>query len=83
MGLRRTIDSLKMVGQLVGLIPIAGTYCEKMLGAAAQVCEVAEARSCLTSQSHIDLRTYHAAHSVLKLMRKSTSNLVTKSQDTR
>jgi hypothetical protein len=81
MGLGVTIDSLKLVGQLVGMIPIAGTYCEKMLGVAAQVCEVAEVRSCPIFQNLNNIPTYHTTNSVVKQMSRSTSNLVIKWQD--
>jgi hypothetical protein len=47
MGLTAVVDTLKTISQLTAVIPVAGIICEKLLGAAAHVCEVAEVRSCL------------------------------------
>jgi hypothetical protein len=75
MGLGVAITSLNTVGQLVGMIPIAGAYCEKMLGAATQLCEVAEVRIVYTDFRYsFYMSTYHISHSVLEAMKKSTSN---------
>jgi hypothetical protein len=50
MGLTAVIDTLKTASLLTAVIPVAGTICEKLIGAAAHVCEVAEVRS-YTSQT--------------------------------
>jgi hypothetical protein len=44
MGLTVAINSLKTASRLMAVIPVAGPYCEKLLDAAAHVCEVADVR---------------------------------------
>jgi hypothetical protein len=83
MGLGVAITSLNAVGQLVALVPIAGTYCEKMLGAATQLCEIAEV--CMVYigfQSHMDTSTDRISYSVPEITKKNISNSEIKSQDT-